>query len=291
MSSWDEIKSQLDNQKQEQFNSALGFQRKPMHPTDPNYNFREELANSLRPKNYADRFNDYMNQRVSDRMAATRAASADPDLADLDRREAEARQALNKADQDALTELRQEYERHNVDPKRQRWSAIASAATDAISGIAGMIGVANGAVHPASLSSTPSASKVTSDYYDSERKKRQEALAKLHDADQRRYKQLLADVEADRKRYYERKRREQEQKKQAHLESLYPHQLAKAQSEAEYAANRARLSGVNADDRHAINQATIDAKNRSNTGSHSGRSGNKGGKKENPLNKQPHVSL
>lgn len=267
MSTWDEIKSQLDNQKQEQFNTALGYQRKPKHPSDPDYNFKDELANSFRPKNYADRFNDYMNQRVSARMSATRSSSADPDLAALDRREAEARQGLNKVDQDALTELRQEYERHNVDPKRQRWSAIASAATDAISGIAGMIGVANGAVHPASLSSTPSASKVTSDYYDSERKKRQEALAKLHDADQRRYKQILADVEADRKRHYERIKREQEQKKQAHLESMYPYQLAEAQAKAESAGYNAQYNKARADAYPAYSQSQIARNNRSGTGS------------------------
>ena len=274
MSRWDEIKSQLDNQKQEQFNSALGFQRKPKIPSDPGYNVREELANSLRPKPYADRFNDYMNQRVASRMAsATR--SSDPDLADLDRQEADTRAGMQNVFADYLAEKQQEADRHKADPKRQRWSAIASAATDAISGIAGMIGVANGAVHPASLSSIPAASKVSSDHYENERKKRQAALAELHDAQMRNYKQALADVEASRRRLYEKQQRERDRKKQEQQESLYPYQLAKAKSEAESAANRARLSGVNADDQHAINQATIGAKNRSNTGSHSGRSGKK----------------
>lgn len=242
-------------------------------------NVRADLSQSLsrasRPKTVAEMFDVYKQKKAAERAASTRASSVDPDLSAIDRQEAEARLGLNRSLSDYLDEQRQEADRHKVDPKRQRWSAIASAATDAVSGIAGMIGVANGAVHPASLSSIPAASKVSSDHYENERKKRQAALAELHDAQMRNYKQALADVEASRRRLYEKQQRERDRKKQEQQESLYPYQLAKAQSEAEYAANRARLAGVNADDQKAINQATIGAKNRSNTGSHSGRSGKK----------------
>lgn len=272
MSTWDEMKAELDQQRQDQLNTAMGYQRKPKNPFDPGYNVREELANSFRPKSYADRFNDYMNKRFDARMAsATR--SSDPDLAELDRQEAEARQGIDSVNRNAIDELRQNVEKHTVDPKRQRWSAIASAATDAVSGIAGMIGVANGAVHPASLSSIPAASKVSSDHYESERQKRQKALAELHDADMKRYKDKLTSISELRKRIYEdrlRPYREQQERQKARLNQQQVqnaiYQGQRYQEQTNYERERARREGIDADYRESYNKATIAAKNRSNTG-------------------------
>lgn len=229
----------------------------------------QSLAAASRPKTYNEMFDVYKQQK-----AAERAASADPDLAELDRQEAEARQGIDSVNRNAIDELRQNVEKHTVDPKRQRWSAIASAATDAVSGIAGMIGVANGAVHPASLSSIPAASKVSSDHYESERQKRQKALADLHDADIRRYKDKLTSISERRKRIYEdrlRPYREEQERQKALLNQQQAqnaiYQGQRYQYQSDYERERARREGVNASDQHAINTSRIGANNRSNTGS------------------------
>lgn len=242
------------------------------HITSPEYirsSMQQSLERSSRPKTTAEMFDIYMRQKAAQHPSS---ASFDPELADLDRREAEARKSYQTSLSDQLSEIREEASKHQADPKRKRWSAIASAATDAITGIAGMIGVANGAVHPASLSSIPSASKVTSDYYDDERKKRRDALSRLHDLELANYKQVLADVEAERKRHYEKTKRERDRKKQEFEDSLQPYRLAKMQAEATFAANNARLTGAKADTYPAYSQSQINKNNRTSSGSGKGKS-------------------
>lgn len=278
MSTQSDYNQMINQSRQDAYNTAIGYRRKPKNPLDPDYNFREELANSFRPKSYAEQFNDNMNERVAKRMAATRASSSDPDLAALDREEAETRSALSKSNDDLFREKLQEADRHKVDPKRQRWSAIASAATDAISGIAGMIGVANGAVHPATLAASQPSSKVSSDFYESERQKRQKALAEVHDADIKRHKDKLTSISERRKRIYEdrlRPYREEKERQDALLkQQQYQNAISQGQNyqqQANYNRERARREGINADYQEDMNKANIAAKNRSNTGA--GRSG------------------
>lgn len=130
-----------------------------------------------------------------------------------------------------------EADRHKVDPKRQRWSAIASAATDAITGLSGMIGVSNGS----NAFDVTSSSANANDYYSNERKLRQEALDRYYKNAFAAHKQDYDNLMALRQRKYEDLVRRHEENQRKHNEDLYPYQVRTAASNAKIAESNAEF--------------------------------------------------
>lgn len=164
--------------------------------------------------------------------------------------ESELQKKRDRVWSDYLASLRSEADRHKVDPKRERWSAIASAVGGTISGIAGAVGVSNGAIHP-------KPQPVSTDYYDEKRRKRREALDKYYEAQKSYIDAALADIAQRRKRIQEEKTRaindryytaraegaEQEAKRKGTLAEYEPQQqeakLDKTQAQTENAKSSA----------------------------------------------------
>lgn len=218
----------------------------PLYSTSgqPQLSVREELAQRLKASSstpsVSQMFNNYVNAK---RDGDDKPADSDPE----DKRIAQGLESSSQAMREiahakALAD-KAEADRHKVDPKRQRWSSIASAATDAITGIAGMIGVSNGS----KAFDVTSSSGKTHDTYDKEHQLRKEALDKYYKDAYSAYKQDYDNLMALRKRRLEEKKRAYEERQQSQKESLYPYHLATAQSNAEAARYRASAAQTAAD--------------------------------------------
>lgn len=181
-----------------------------------------------------------MQQNVRAYVAPAPPPAHDP----LDAEETELRKKRDKLYTDYRDELLAEANRHKVDPKRERWSAIASAVGNTISGIAGAVGVANGAVHP-------KLNQPDDDFYEKQRAKRKEALTQLRALDQTHYNEMLSNLQARRKRNEEAKQRALTDE---YTRSRIDTEKARAESERE----RTRRYGIQADNEQAYQDARTD---------------------------------
>lgn len=233
---------------------------------------------------------EQLDASLAQRLAQS--GSTDPEYDDLDRREQEIRAAEAQRQQNHLQELIDEKARYKTDPKRERWSRIAAGIGDAITGISGIVGMANGSVapDPASVSS----SEVTDKTYRDRHSRYLDALGKSSELEGRHNQTVLESIKAMRSRKLERDKRKADEARRAyeeaerlHKQSLWPYQQQEAIAKAKNAENIASRNGTIAEYQGSLSQSQIDRNNR--TGTSSG--GKKGGKQENPLTKKPKVSL
>lgn len=232
----------------------------------PDTSFRQYAAESLKRRaqtpSVSQMFDKYQQQAAENNN--TSVSSFDKQISDLD-----AQHEATRQKQDAITRAtsdiyQAEADRHQTDPKRERWSRIASAATDAINGISGIIGMSNGAYSmPVTSSSSP-----THKHYESEKDKRKEALLKHYQNQHSQYEADLKHIEARRNQLL--KERQQALNQQRYDDSLLLRQQQQANKDLltaprlREAEARALRAEQNAKDQQAINAATIAAKNRSN---------------------------